>query len=428
VSSDDAARSVATIASRMGAHLGRSPRGNVVVNLQEPFTKLDDNCIYPIVNDRTGVRMGTYAGVARAYLAEGPERVGFTGMVDLNSKHRVEPSGNVLLELSFQALDAGHTRLEFWSNCIADTALDVRRRPANSTGKFERAFLAQLAPGLNLDIWTAAASATSDAAAEIDYRARSEFDLNDIHRSVLRHLHPGVPERTRVKAETAASLEDVWRAAQRATRRFAELRGLTVSRTDERFHLIQNGDASVGVGDRAWREDLTTTLADSGSGRTRITVVRRLLVPSPDGSTWNGYSSDGEMESWLVGAIMKELATPSIEPNEKRIAEALPAPSPIAARTPSVNVSSVPAPTPVSTDETPVSTATVEVAISSSVENADVYVDGHFVGNAPMPNYRLTTGIHTIEVRATGYETWSREMTVAVNAATRISAQLRRLP
>jgi PEGA domain len=71
--------------------------------------------------------------------------------------------------------------------------------------------------------------------------------------------------------------------------------------------------------------------------------------------------------------------------------------------------------------------ATAEVSISSSVENADVYVDGNFVGNAPLPNFRLPAGTHKIEVRAAGYEIWSRDLTVAANASSRVVAQLRKL-
>jgi hypothetical protein len=71
--------------------------------------------------------------------------------------------------------------------------------------------------------------------------------------------------------------------------------------------------------------------------------------------------------------------------------------------------------------------ATAEVSILSSVENADVYVDGNFVGNAPLPNFRLPAGTHKIEVRAAGYEIWSRDLTVAANASSRVVAQLRKL-
>jgi PEGA domain len=71
--------------------------------------------------------------------------------------------------------------------------------------------------------------------------------------------------------------------------------------------------------------------------------------------------------------------------------------------------------------------ATAEVSILSSVENADVYVDSKYVGNAPLPNFRLPAGTHKIEVRAAGYETWSRDLTVTANASSRVVAQLRKL-
>jgi PEGA domain len=96
-----------------------------------------------------------------------------------------------------------------------------------------------------------------------------------------------------------------------------------------------------------------------------------------------------------------------IEKNEKRVIENGPAPT-------------LPAPS--------VAAQTAEVSITSSVENADVYVDGNFVGNAPLPNYRLPAGTHKIEVRAQGFESWSRELTVAANATSRVVAQLQKLP
>lgn len=69
-------------------------------------------------------------------------------------------------------------------------------------------------------------------------------------------------------------------------------------------------------------------------------------------------------------------------------------------------------------------TQTAAVNIESSVENADVYVDGAFVGNAPLLGYQLPAGVHTIEVRAKGYQVWKRELAVTPNGATRVVAQL----
>ena len=69
-------------------------------------------------------------------------------------------------------------------------------------------------------------------------------------------------------------------------------------------------------------------------------------------------------------------------------------------------------------------TQTAEVDIESSVANADVYVDGAFVGNAPLHGYHLAAGVHAIEVRARGYQPWKRDLSVAPNAVSRVVAQL----
>jgi hypothetical protein len=96
-----------------------------------------------------------------------------------------------------------------------------------------------------------------------------------------------------------------------------------------------------------------------------------------------------------------------IEKNEKHVVENAPAPPPPSPSAPA---------------------QTAEVSITSSVENADVYVDGNFVGNAPLPNYRLPAGTHKIEVRAQGYGIWRRELTVAADATSRVVAQMQKLP
>jgi hypothetical protein len=69
-----------------------------------------------------------------------------------------------------------------------------------------------------------------------------------------------------------------------------------------------------------------------------------------------------------------------------------------------------------------------EVSIESSVADAEVFVDGKFVGNAPLPNYRLPTGMHVIEVKSAGYAPWKRELTVSEKATTRVVASLEKVP
>ena len=68
-----------------------------------------------------------------------------------------------------------------------------------------------------------------------------------------------------------------------------------------------------------------------------------------------------------------------------------------------------------------------EVAISSNIPNAEVSVDGKFVGNAPLSALRLAGGTHTIEVTAKGYSSWKRELTVIPGASTRVVAELEQL-
>ena len=76
----------------------------------------------------------------------------------------------------------------------------------------------------------------------------------------------------------------------------------------------------------------------------------------------------------------------------------------------------------------PPSIRDAEVSIESSVPNAEVYVDEKFVGNAPLPKFRMTVGEHNIEIRATGYESWKRRISVTSNADSRVVAELQKLP
>jgi hypothetical protein len=64
------------------------------------------------------------------------------------------------------------------------------------------------------------------------------------------------------------------------------------------------------------------------------------------------------------------------------------------------------------------------VAIESSVTNAEVWVDGKFVGNAPLTDIRVAAGAHDIEVRSPGFTPWKRNLTVENGGKTRVVAQL----
>jgi hypothetical protein len=63
------------------------------------------------------------------------------------------------------------------------------------------------------------------------------------------------------------------------------------------------------------------------------------------------------------------------------------------------------------------------VVLSATPENAEVTVDGSFVGNAPV-NLKLTPGKHMIAVSAKGYQPYTREITVMADSEVRLTAGL----
>lgn len=65
------------------------------------------------------------------------------------------------------------------------------------------------------------------------------------------------------------------------------------------------------------------------------------------------------------------------------------------------------------------------VILSAAPENAEVAVDGNFVGNAPV-NLKLSPGKHTIVVTAKGYQGLTREITVMADSEVRLTASLER--
>jgi hypothetical protein len=65
------------------------------------------------------------------------------------------------------------------------------------------------------------------------------------------------------------------------------------------------------------------------------------------------------------------------------------------------------------------------VILSATPENAEVAVDGNFVGNAPV-NLKLTPGKHSIVVTAKGYQGLTREITVMPDSEVRLTANLER--
>jgi hypothetical protein len=62
-----------------------------------------------------------------------------------------------------------------------------------------------------------------------------------------------------------------------------------------------------------------------------------------------------------------------------------------------------------------------DVTIHSEPENADIYVDGKFVGNTPsvLP---LSAGMHHIAISARGKKTWERDLEVVKDAQVQLHA------
>lgn len=67
--------------------------------------------------------------------------------------------------------------------------------------------------------------------------------------------------------------------------------------------------------------------------------------------------------------------------------------------------------------------AMVVVDIASEPSGGEVYVDGDFVGNAPL-NYRLIPGKHSLEVKKKGYLGWKRDLLVSADVPTKVMASL----
>lgn len=63
------------------------------------------------------------------------------------------------------------------------------------------------------------------------------------------------------------------------------------------------------------------------------------------------------------------------------------------------------------------------VVVTADLENADVFVDGLFVGSAPC-NLKLGDGVHIIEVRKQGFDSYKREIRVFAGSEVRLRAQL----
>jgi hypothetical protein len=65
------------------------------------------------------------------------------------------------------------------------------------------------------------------------------------------------------------------------------------------------------------------------------------------------------------------------------------------------------------------------VNVSSNPADADVSLDGNFIGNSPA-SLKLSPGKHTITVKMSGWKDWTREITVQAGSEVQLTATLER--
>ena len=65
----------------------------------------------------------------------------------------------------------------------------------------------------------------------------------------------------------------------------------------------------------------------------------------------------------------------------------------------------------------------VNVLLDSRPDSAEIQLDGKFIGTTPV-NYRLTPGVHRLEIMRARYNAWTRDLSVNAGNPTRVTALL----
>ena len=161
-----------------------------------------------------------------------------------------------------------------------------------------------------------------------------------------------------------------------------------------------------------------------------------------DGQRFHSYQT---LTSALVGPLPPGQPIPSAKPGKARTAPAQVAPTappaatastaPAVAATPTARVAAPSAAAsggPEASNESKiqgeatapcVATAASCVTFVSEPQNADIYVDGKFVGNTPS-TLALPPGSHEIRVEAGGFKPWTRELASTAGSTVTIHASL----
>lgn len=77
-------------------------------------------------------------------------------------------------------------------------------------------------------------------------------------------------------------------------------------------------------------------------------------------------------------------------------------------------------------DKSMAASSASRISVSSIPANADIEVDGSFVGNTPSA-IEVTPGEHSVVVKKTGYKSWERKLKVT-GGSVNVSAELEKLP
>lgn len=138
-------------------------------------------------------------------------------------------------------------------------------------------------------------------------------------------------------------------------------------------------------------------------------AVLVINVQSKDGDV--AFGAGDRMADKFFGQVSEELAGQVKQKSEVHTEEA-----------------AVKVPAPKAVPPEPSLTAAPEsdkgtVILTATPENADVSVDGNFVGNAPV-NLKLMPGKHSVAVSAKGYREFTREISVFAGSEVRLVATL----
>jgi len=142
----------------------------------------------------------------------------------------------------------------------------------------------------------------------------------------------------------------------------------------------------------------------------------RAIIVALQGVTGVPVSVSEKERSEVPAGVAVQTVKEHEEPKQAATSSAVPA-STASAPTPPTS----PAPASAGTQD-----STASIAISSTPDAADIYVDDAFSGNTPA-TLKLAPGKHAIRVSVAGYKAWSREITVQPGSEAHLVATLEKL-